>query len=528
MEILLFLLISYVLFSITLMKLFEKAGVQGSQALIPGTNFIVMCRLVGQPASHAAWLLFPIVNIFIFVGLCVDMVRSFGKYKLWQSALTVLYAPAMFYMIGREKSDKYLGPTIPAEKEYRQKLHEAEVAGNERELQKLKRQNPYYKSPSREWVEAIFFAVFAAAFIRMFLIEAYTIPTPSMEGSLKVGDFLFVSKAHYGIRTPQTVLMLPLLHNQLPIVGGETYLSKPSLPYYRLPGLTSVKRYDPVVFNYPEGDSVYVFPERTWSINDFRRNAISPERMAQIKMGKAGLHARPVDKRDHYIKRCIGLPGDSLKIVNRQVFINGKPARNPSHLQYRYLLRSPTGSINLDKLAEFGVNVDDSNPELGVFVLDSAQVQNIREMDPSITINLIEHNEPSNGYLFPHDDERFPGWTMDNFGPVYIPAKGATVKINSENIALYQRIIDIYEENDLEIKDGKIFINGQQTDSYTFKMDYYWMMGDNRHNSEDSRVWGFVPHDHIVGKPLFIFVSRKKGGFLGFDWSRTFNSAYQM
>jgi signal peptidase I len=149
-------------------------------------------------------------------------------------------------------------------------------------------------------------------------------------------------------------------------------------------------------------------------------------------------------------------------------------------------------------------------------------------MDPSITINLIEHNEPSNGYLFPHDDERFPGWTMDNFGPVYVPAKGATVKINAENIALYSRIIDIYEGNDLEIKEGKIFINGQQTDSYTFKMDYYWMMGDNRHNSEDSRVWGFVPHDHIVGKPLFIFVSRKKGGFLGFDWSRTFNSAYQM
>ncbi len=511
------------------MKVFEKAGEPGWKGLVPGLNFIVMCKLVGRKSAHAAWLLVPIVNIFIFVGLCVDVVRSFGKYKFHHSALAVIYAPAIFFYLGYSPKEKYLGKTIDAELAYREKLEEARKANNARQYQKLVRENPYKKSSTREWAEAIIFAVFAAAFIRMFLIEAYTIPTSSMEGSLKVGDFLFVSKAHYGIRTPKTVLMLPLLHNRVPFIGGESYISNPNLPFSRLPALTDVKRFDPVVFNYPEGDSVYVFPERTWSVYDYRRGAISRERYMQIKGGQGELVVRPIDKKDHYIKRCIGLPGDSLKVVNRQVYLNNQPAQNPKNMQFLYQISSSGSAINPEQLDDWGVNLTESNPEAGIFFLDSTQVENIRKLGADVKVELYPQQPPPPNHLFPHDPVNFPGWTVDNYGPVWIPKKGAAVQISPENIALYERIIGVYEGNKLEKKDGKIFINGQEATSYTFKMNYFWMMGDNRHNSEDARVWGFVPENHIVGKPLFIWFSTKNGSIgNGINWSRLFTSANKM
>ncbi len=528
MIILIFLLITYILFSLSLMKLFEKAGEASWKALVPGLNFVVMCKLVGRKALHALWLLVPIVNIFVFVGLCVDMVRSFGKYSFWHSAIAVIYAPIIFFALGYGKNEKYIGPTVPAERAYFEKIEEAQKSNQSREVQKLIRNNPYKKSTVREWTEAIIFAVFAAAFIRMFLIEAYTIPTSSMEGSLKVGDFLFVSKAHYGIRTPKTVVMLPLLHNTVPFIGGESYLSKPNLPFYRLPALTKIKHNDPVVFNFPDGDSVYIFPERTWSINDFRRGAIDPARMQQIKSGQAKLVVRPVDKKDHYIKRCIGLPGDSLQIIDRQVYVNGQKAENPTHMQFLYRVMLPGGQVNLEKLAEMGVNVAESNPQQGVFFLDAEQVEKIKQLESGATVEFLEFpSQP--GQYFPHDAVNFGSWSNNNFGPIYIPKKGATVAISPENIALYRRIISNYEGNKLELKDGKIFINGQEADTYTFKMNYYWMMGDNRDNSEDSRIWGFVPEDHIVGKPLFIWFSTKNGNMAnGINWNRVFTSANKM
>lgn len=527
MEILIFLLVSYVLFSISMMKLFEKAGEASWKALVPGLNFVVMCKLVGRSPAHALWLLVPIVNIFIFVGLCIDLARSFGYLKLRYSALAVIYAPALFFYIGN-KGDKYLGPTLKLEREYSEKIKSAIEAGKEREAQKLIRQSPYHKSAVREWVEAITFAVFAAAFIRMFLIEAYTIPTSSMEGTLKVGDFLFVSKVHYGIRTPQTVLMVPLLHNRIPGLNVESYIAEPSLPYYRLPGLQQVERYDPVVFNYPEGDSVYVFPERTYSIYDFRRGAMDPRRYMQVKAGNVKLIVRPVDKKDHYIKRCIGLPGDSLQVIDRQVYINGVAARNPTHMQFRYLVKAASGSLNLKQLDEWGVNLSptEANPAAGVFHLDSLQVEKIKSLG-NVTVEVMAQNAPAPN-IFPHEEKKYL-WSMDNFGPIYIPKKGATVKLDMESLPFYRRIIAVYEGNDLQVKEGKIFINGQEADTYTFKMNYYWMMGDNRHNSEDSRVWGFVPEDHIVGKPLFIWFSTKNGNMAnGINWDRIFKSASEM
>lgn len=528
MAILIFLLVAYILFSVTMMKLFEKAGEEGWKALAPGLNFIVMCKLVGRSAAHAILLLVPIVNIFIFVGLCVDMVRSFGRYDFKDSALAVVYPAIVFFQIGKNDKEKYIGPGFKMEKEFMQKLESARKEGNTREFKKLMRTSPYQKGQLREWTEAIIFAVFAAAFIRMFLIEAYTIPTSSMEGSLKVGDFLFVSKAHYGIRTPKTVLMIPLLHNRMPGGGAESYLESPNIPYTRLPAIDDIERYDPVVFNFPEGDSVYVFPERTWSINDYRRGAISSNRAREIKTGRAELVTRPLDKKDHYIKRCIGIPGDSLQIINRQVYINGEEAQNPSNMQHLTRL-TPANSVNSKKLDDMGVNLAESYPQQGIYFLNKTQREAIKSWGGDLSVEVLSPPNSNPNHLFPHNPNLTKGWTVDNYGPIYIPKKGATVQINKDNIDFYKRIISNYEGNDLKIKGDQIMINGEVADSYTFQMNYYWMMGDNRHNSEDSRVWGFVPHNHVVGKPLFIWFSTKNGNiFNGINWERLFSSANKM
>ena len=220
--------------------LFPKAGVDAVKGLIPGVNFVEWCKIIGQKPAHALWLLFPIVNIFIFAAMAVDMVRSFGKLQFKHTAAAVIYAPAAFFKIATNPNDKYLGPTLKREAEYAQSIADAKANNDQYKLKQLEEKNPYKKSQAREWVESIVFAVFAASFIRMFLIEAYVIPTPSMEGSLNVGDFLFVSKAHYGIRTPMTIAMIPLLHNQIPFINKESYLKNPALPYKRLPALEKI------------------------------------------------------------------------------------------------------------------------------------------------------------------------------------------------------------------------------------------------------------------------------------------------
>lgn len=526
MSVLIFILIGYVILSAALYFIFPKADEDGWKGLVPGLNFGVWCRLIGRNPLHALWLLFPIVNIFIIAGMCIDMVRSFGKYSFGYSALAVVFAPITLLYLGLSKEEEYEGPTLVREREYREAIHKAQEKNDRRALKKLTANNPYKKSGGREWAEAIIFAVFAAAFIRMFLIEAYVIPTSSMEGSLLVGDFLFVSKAHYGIRTPQTIAMVPLLHNRIPGLGTESYLRKPQLPYYRLPALEKIDRNDAVVFNYPEGDSVYFFKERTWTIYDYRRGVVaaaSPLRHQQIKSGQAKLIVRPMDKKDHYIKRCIAIPGDSLEIRDRQVYINGEPGKNPTNIQFMYMVDVPSGMINTRNFEDWGISQEDQlevRNDYMLLILNEEQKEKIQAMDPEITITPFEYGnmERNPVKIFPHDPQHFPNWNVDNFGPIYIPKAGATVKVSPENIALYRRIIDVYEDNDLRIEGDKIFINGQEAEEYTFKMNYYWMMGDNRHNSEDARIWGYVPEDHIVGKPLFIWMSTK-------DWRRIFSSA---
>ncbi|MCB0639709.1 MAG: S26 family signal peptidase [Lewinella sp.] len=532
------LLIGYVLLSISLYRVFEKAGEAGWKGLVPGLNFVVWAQLVGRKPWHAVWMLVPLVNIFIYAGLAVDMARSFGKYKFWHSFVAVVATPFLFFYLGYKPEEKYIGAILPREREYAERIEEAREKGNDRRVQKLMQENPYRKSSLREWGEAVIFAVFAAAFIRMFFIEPFVIPTSSMEGSLMVGDFLFVSKVHYGLRTPETVAMLPLLHNREPFFGGESYFEKPSLPYYRFPALEPLDRNDPVVFNIPAGDSIYIFPDRTFTHKEFELNLIKEYNAtydALIRSGRKKLVTRPVDKRDHYVKRCIGVAGDSLQIIDRQVYINGAPAENPENIQFMYQVTLPGTSFNTSRFAEWGISEEDvrptRNPQVRIITMTNQQKEQLQSLDPNLQIEVVEFStDPAYGYrperLFPHDPRHFGPWTVDNFGPIYIPKKGVTVAISPDNIAIYRRIIGVYEDNELEERDGKIFINGEEATEYTFQMNYYWMMGDNRHNSEDSRVWGFVPEDHIVGKPLFIWFSLREGSLRkGINWSRVFTRA---
>ena len=525
MSVLIFLIVLYVLLGVSMMKLFEKAGIPGWKALVPGLAAVEWCKMIGRQPRYALWFLFPIVNIFIYAGMVIDMVRSFGKHGFGQAALSVIFAPIPFFQIGMDKDSRYEGPILERDREYHRLHHEAVEKNDKLALKKIETEYAYmHKSQLREWTEAIVFAVFAAAFIRMFLIEAYVIPTPSMEGTLKVGDFLFVSKAHYGIRTPMTVLQFPLMHNRLPMDMGESYTRNPSLPYYRLPAIEKIDHNEPVVFNWPAGDSVILTPERPWAVFQLKQQT-----GGKIPPGLEVV-TRPVDKKDHYIKRCVGLPGDSLSIRNAQLFINGVAAQNPTHRQFLY--RVEPQNVNLKKLAEWGISLSSEQDRMlagrGLFNLDDEQVQKIKSLGSNIQVTRVpQDREP--GYVFPNDPKRYGGWTVDDYGPIYIPKKGVTTPLTLDNLPFYVRVISAYEGNTLEVRDGKIFINGQEANTYTFKQDYYWMMGDNRHNSEDSRIWGFVPEDHIVGKPLFIWFSTKNGNIReGINWNRLFKSASTM
>jgi signal peptidase I len=523
--VLLFILIFYILLSVSLPRVFEKAGFDPKKAYIPGLNMGIMAEIVGRKRAHAWWLLFPIVNLFILAGLCIDLVRSFGRYSFLDSVMAVIAAPFYNFYLGYNKNEQYIGPAWKQEKEYKKKLEEARKSGKKIEYNRLEKKNPYKKGVIREWAEAIIFAVFAATFIRMFLIEAFMIPTSSMESSLMTGDFLFVSKVSYGVRMPQTIAMLPLVHNRAPLVGGESYWEKPRLKYRRLPALRQIERNDPIVFNYPEGDSVYITPGRTWGKYDLDRGRIPPQMAEYIRQGRINLVTRPYDKADHYIKRCVGLPGDKIEIKNRQLFVNGAPAEDPEKIQFVYLVKfgSP---VNKQRLIDLGINageLQNSRGNMYQLALTDEQLEKIKSFGDVVVEPYVAEARPKE--IFPHDPEHY-NWSVDNYGPIVVPARGVTVKLTPENIALYRRIIETYEENDFKRSGNQFFVNGQETDSYTFQQDYFWVMGDNRHNSEDSRFWGFVPETHIVGKPLIIWMSLRNGKLSdGIRWDRIFSSA---
>ncbi|QZT38602.1 signal peptidase I [Halosquirtibacter xylanolyticus] len=376
---------------------------------------------------------------------------------------------------------------------------------------------------TEEWVDGIIFAVIAATFLRAFFIEAYTIPTSSMEKSMLVGDYLFVSKVSYGPKVPNTPVAFPLVHHTLPFTESTpAFTEAVEWPYHRLKGFGDVKRNDVVVFNYPDGDTV-ASKMQNQSYYQLVRAYGWKEVNSNKRVFGDILH-RPVDKREHYIKRCIALPGDSLQVKHGVAFINGQQQDDVKNLQYEYQLRTNGSRINPKVLDEIGVSPDDisTNGVVYQMPLTSEMVDKLKAYKGIKSIIKYEAQKPSLS-LFPFDS-RYP-WNEDNYGPIYVPKKGAKVTLTLDNLPLYHRIIETYEGNKLEVKDGKILINDAPADSYTFKLNYYWMMGDNRHNSADSRYWGFVPEDHVVGKAVFVWFSVDK--FKGFPdnirWKRLFS-----
>nr|WP_295869588.1 signal peptidase I [uncultured Chitinophaga sp.] len=374
------------------------------------------------------------------------------------------------------------------------------------------------KSTAREWLDAGIFAIIAATLIRTFIFEAYTIPTPSMEKTLLVNDFLFVSKISYGPRIPMTPLAMPFVHHTMPFTKStKAYSEAIKWKYKRLPGFSDIKRYDVVVFNFPEGDTVAIdAPDPSYY------NMVRQAGWQAVNNSYQIIH-RPVDKRENYIKRCMAEAGDTIKIVHGVVYVNGQPAPVPPGSQHKYVVETTGDQLNTSRLEELGIVGPEYTFDNNKYVYNLTP-ENVTALKQFPIVKNITVYEESNyvdfnyNMVFPHDTTHAK-WTEENFGPLYIPKKGATIKLDDSNFAIYDRAIRVYENNTLERKEGKIFINGQPTDSYTFKMNYYWMMGDNRNNSLDSRFWGFVPEDHVVGKAWLIWMSY---GEHGIRWSRLF------
>lgn len=411
-----------------------------------------------------------------------------------------------------------------------------------------KRDEPKKKNALIEWIDALIFAVIAATLIRMFFIEAYTIPTSSMEKTLLVGDYLFVSKVSYGPKMPNTPVSFPFAHHTLPLTKStKSYVEWIKRPYKRIAGFGDIKRNDIVVFNFPAGDTVVLEMQEKDYYGIVRENAYEYMRR-DIQMGnpiksfdeyvaimrklvweKYNIVVRPVDKRENYIKRCVAIPGDTLKIVHGQVYVNSKMQPHFEKMQYDYFVNTNGKEINSKHFEKLDIAVDDrryiASSSLYELPLTKENVENLKNFPAVTSITKYENtNTNMSGIsIFPFSPEY--SWNEDNFGPLYVPEKGATVLLNLTNLPLYSRIIETYEHNKLTIIDDKIFINDKEANSYTFKMDYYFMMGDNRHNSADSRYWGFVPEDHVVGKAVFIWLSLDKDKqFLNkIRWNRMFS-----
>ncbi len=373
------------------------------------------------------------------------------------------------------------------------------------------------------WVDAIVYALVLVYFLFLFIGQNYQIPSSSLEKSLLTGDFLWVNKVVYGPRVPQTPLHFPLAQNTLPILNCKSYIETPQLDYHRLKGLRNVERMDIVVFNFPAGDTVALKmpnPDYYTLCQERGRDAVRNN-----KDVFGDIIYRPVDRRDNYVKRCLGLPGETLQIRDGIVYVNGKAVPQPKNVQYFYYVETDGTYIDDALYEELGISVEDRHAQGTQYILPlTAQMKKTLESKPWVkVIERIQPTESESIITYPVGVDY--GWTHANYGPIWIPKKGAKVDLTLQNLPLYERCIKNYEGNDLEVKGGQIFINGKPATSYTFKMDYYWMQGDNRDNSLDSRYWGFVPEDHIVGTPAIILISFDKDHRLfdgGIRWNRIF------
>ena len=459
-------------------KLYVSAGRKAWEAAIPVYNAIVLFKIIGRPTWWTILLFLPIINLILFPVIWVETLRSFGK----NSTLDKVLGIATFGL--------YI-----AYVSYTQKLNYSADRSAE----------PVNKTA--DTVSSLLFAIVVATFVHTYFIQPFTIPTSSLEKSLLVGDFLFVSKVNYGARTPMTTVALPMVHDTIPLTKKKSYLNWPQLPYFRIPGFQTVERNDIVVFNWPV-DTVYKFRDQS------------------------GLRVdKPIDKKSNYVKRCVGVPGDQLEIKDGIVFVNGKelilPERAKPQFSYKVALDGKT-PIDFEYLLKDmditdGAGFMDAEKRDTLFIaaLTAANAERLQHI-PGITgVQKIISKEVEPG-IFPHINK----WNRDNFGPIYIPQQGKTVALNLETLPFYKAIITDYEKNDLKVTGTEIRINGKIATSYTFQQNYYWMMGDNRHNSEDSRYWGYVPENHIVGKPIFIWMSWDSNakGLKKIRWDRLFTT----
>jgi signal peptidase I len=489
--------------SFGLAKLFQKAGVASWKAYIPFYNTWVMQTLAKRPTHWVFWQLIPVVGWFISPGIFIEFVKLFGRFSLGDHTLAALFAPFYFPYLGYSPKVRYIGP-------------EGAI---------------HYKKPGwREWVDAAIFAIVAATLIRTFIFEAYTIPSGSMERTLLINDFLFVSKFSYGPRIPNTPLSIPFIHNYIPGTHRKSYTEAIELPYIRWFS-SPVQRGDVVVFNFPAGDTVI-------NLDNFQSGV--PYYQVIREYGKGDefvgrnyvldnpdqfpLAIHPPDKSDNYIKRCIGVAGDSIAIVNGKVYVNGKFSPPPPQSQTDYKVIA-NEQLNLDSLQDkYGVNpqqVQSVDPTTYIMYLTPGNVEKLNKSgEVKMVLPVIaDSNSSSMDFSFPLYVLQNK-WTQDNYGPIWIPKKGATLTLTPKDYNIYERAIRNYEHNDFYTQNGKYFLNGKEVTSYTFKMDYYWMMGDNRHQSQDSRYWGFVPEDRVVGKAWLIWFSWEGGP----RWNRLFRT----
>ena len=374
-----------------------------------------------------------------------------------------------------------------------------------------------------EWLGAIVSALLFVIVVRTLFIEAYTIPTPSMEQTLMVGDYLFVSKLSYGPKIPNTPLAFPFTHNKMPFSKNKkSYSEKVQWPYKRLAGLGPIRTNDVVVFNFPEGDTVVTeLPDQNYYslTRNYGRKTI---------LSQYNILSRPADKRENFVKRCVGTPGDTLEIRHSDIHVNGQFLNDSPWIQHSYYVRTNGEEINEKILKAMHLEESDRlyDParERYIFPLTDRQADTLRELQNISMVTRLENTNKKLSYFsyFPYSPDF--EWTEDNYGPLLIPERGSTVKLNLDNLPLYSRIIEVYEKNLLRVSDSIIYINNEPRISYTFGMNYYFMLGDNRHNSADSRIWGFVPEDHIVGKAFFVWLSvdRSKKGFERFRWQKMF------